>query len=78
MTTVSVKEARANISLLLDRAEHGEEIMVTRHGKEIARIVGAVTHKNDMPRLGAFRKTIKVTGMPLSRSVMMNRREERN
>jgi prevent-host-death family protein len=38
MTYVSVAEARARFTELLRLAETGEEIVVTRHGKEIAQI----------------------------------------
>ena len=37
---VSVAEAKAKFSELLKRAEAGEEIVVTRHGKPVA-IIGA-------------------------------------
>jgi prevent-host-death family protein len=36
---VSVAEAKAKFSDLLKRAEGGEEIAVTRHGKVVARLV---------------------------------------
>jgi prevent-host-death family protein len=32
-------EAKNTLSALLDLAESGEEIIITRHGKEVARIV---------------------------------------
>ena len=32
-------EAKNKLGTLLDRAEHGEEITITRHGKPIARLV---------------------------------------
>jgi prevent-host-death family protein len=37
---VSVAEAKAKFSELLKRAEAGEEIVVTRHGKPVATIAG--------------------------------------
>ncbi|MCM2475888.1 type II toxin-antitoxin system prevent-host-death family antitoxin [Rhizobium sp. CG5] len=36
---VSITEAKANLADLLHRAEAGEEVIVTRRGKQIARIV---------------------------------------
>lgn len=39
MSTVSLAEAKAHLSDLVARAEAGEEITVTRHGKAVARIV---------------------------------------
>ncbi|MBF0665293.1 MAG: type II toxin-antitoxin system prevent-host-death family antitoxin [Brevundimonas sp.] len=38
MTRVSVSEAKARFTELLRKVEGGEEVVVTRHGKEIAQI----------------------------------------
>ena len=38
MHSVSVAELRADISHYLDRVEHGEEIIITRRGKVVARL----------------------------------------
>ncbi|MGD9508826.1 MAG: type II toxin-antitoxin system Phd/YefM family antitoxin [Geminicoccaceae bacterium] len=37
---VSVAEAKAHLSELLDRVEQGEEIVITRRGKPVARVSG--------------------------------------
>lgn len=39
MTTTSVSEARATLPELLDRVAAGEEITITRHGREVAVLV---------------------------------------
>lgn len=39
MVTVGVFEAKTKLSELLDRVAQGEEIMITRHGKPVARLV---------------------------------------
>lgn len=39
MATLSASEARATLPHLLDRVEAGEEIIVTRHGRQVAVIV---------------------------------------
>jgi prevent-host-death family protein len=39
-------EAKNKFGHLLDLVEHGEEVMITRHGKEVARIVPARPHIN--------------------------------
>ena len=36
-------EAKNKLGMLLDRVEHGEEIIITRHGKPIARLVPHAT-----------------------------------
>ena len=40
--TVGIFEAKQKLSELVERASHGEEIVITRHGKERARLVGAL------------------------------------
>jgi prevent-host-death family protein len=39
MTIIAAFEAKTKFSELLDRVERGEEIIVTRHGKRVARII---------------------------------------
>ena len=43
---VTSAEAKAHLSALITEAEAGAEITVTRHGKPVARIVGAPTKVN--------------------------------
>ena len=39
MITVGSFEAKTHLSALLDRVAEGEEVVITRHGKPIARLV---------------------------------------
>jgi prevent-host-death family protein len=39
MSEVGSFEAKNKFSALLDRAEHGEEIVITRHGRPVAKLV---------------------------------------
>lgn len=39
MITVGAFEAKTHLSALLERVENGEEIVITRHGKPLARLV---------------------------------------
>ncbi|MBS4099135.1 MAG: type II toxin-antitoxin system prevent-host-death family antitoxin [Sulfuricella sp.] len=39
MQTVNVREAREKISQLLDAVANGEEVMIFRHGKPVAKLV---------------------------------------
>lgn len=41
MITVGAFEAKTHLSSLLDRVAAGEEVVITKHGKPIARLVGA-------------------------------------
>lgn len=59
MTRVSVAEAKNHLSELIARAEAGEEISVTRHGKPVARLVAAMVIDPEEQRARvekAFRK----------------------
>lgn len=39
MRTVGAFEAKTHLSALLEEVERGEEVVITRHGKAIARLV---------------------------------------
>jgi len=39
MITVGAFEAKTKLSELLDRVERGEEVLITRHGEPVARLV---------------------------------------
>ncbi len=39
MLSVGIFEAKAQLSQLIDRVVQGEEVLVTRHGKPVARLV---------------------------------------
>jgi prevent-host-death family protein len=41
MVTVGAFEAKTHLSSLLDRVAGGEEVVITRHGKPVARLVNA-------------------------------------
>lgn len=41
MKHVGIFEAKTNLSSLVDQVEKGQEIVITRHGKPVARLVRA-------------------------------------
>ncbi len=43
MITVGAFEAKTHLSALLDRVAAGEEVVITKHGKPVARLIGAQT-----------------------------------
>jgi prevent-host-death family protein len=43
MITVGAFEAKTHLSALLERVAGGEEVVITKHGKPIARLVRAAT-----------------------------------
>jgi len=77
MEEVSVKEARERISLLLDRTQKGEEILISRRGKKVARLVPVGVSEKRLPDLSAFRASIAVNGASLSQTVVDSRDMER-
>jgi len=46
---VSITELRTEISLLTQMAHSGEEIIITHHKKDLAKIVPVGTYKSDLP-----------------------------
>jgi prevent-host-death family protein len=76
MLEINVKEARSRLSSLLNRVERGEEVIITRRGKKIARLVPTESHGR-LPSLKDFRAEIDVSGQPISQTVVDQRDEER-
>lgn len=52
MTTVSVTEAKAQLSRLLNRVVMGEEFVITRHGKAVAMLVPLSDRDRHRARVG--------------------------
>ena len=54
---VPIAEAKAKFSELVKRVEAGEEVLVTRHGKVVARLAPPVAeHVEKKALLGAFKE----------------------
>lgn len=62
MKHVGIKQARQELPDLIDRAEAGEEIMITRQGKPVAKLIAAPKVLKALPSLVQFRKQIGATG----------------
>jgi prevent-host-death family protein len=77
MTEISTKRARGDLSSLLKRVEKGEEVIISRRGKQVARIVPIQTRAKHLPSLKKFRDEIRLRGGPLSQTVIRARTEER-
>ena len=78
MRSVNIREARKRLSDIVDAAEQGESILITRHGKEVARIEPACpTRGEPLPDLSAFRASIRSKGKSLSKTVVAARRHGR-
>jgi len=70
---IGIKQARQELPGLIDRAEAGEEVIITRQGKPVARLVAAPKTLKPLPSLHDFRSNIKA-GTPAAQLL----REERN
>ena len=60
MRAMSLAQAKAHLSELLNTVESGEEVVITRHGRPIARVVPASPLKQVLPlqRLAELRQQI--------------------
>jgi prevent-host-death family protein len=56
MITVGAFEAKTKFSELLDRVERGEEVIVTRHGKQVARMTRPAQQKSSDDLLAEFKR----------------------
>jgi len=74
---INVKEARTKLSFLLDCVEEGEEVIITRHGKDVACLVSPKNTTNKLPSLKKFRFSIGIKGDPMSEMVIRERKKER-
>lgn len=68
MITIGAFEAKTHLSSLLDRVASGEEVVITKHGKPVARLVSAVVMDRDrindaVEKLKALRKSTSLGGL---------------
>lgn len=57
---VSVTEAKARLSALIDRAVAGEEIVITRPGRPVAKLVGADALREPR-KLGLLKGRVRIS-----------------
>ncbi len=78
MRSVNIKEARRTLPDLVDAVERGQSVLITRHGKEVARLGSPAGEAGGpLPDLTAFRASIIIKGKPLSKMVTESRRQAR-
>jgi len=79
MQTISARQARERFSELLNAAARGETVAISRHGKEVARIVPpGRKQRRKPPSMEEFRATIALKGKPMSDEISAMRDEERS
>ncbi|HEX2500374.1 MAG TPA: type II toxin-antitoxin system prevent-host-death family antitoxin [Methylomirabilota bacterium] len=76
MRTAGVREARQNLSALLDEVKKGREVVITERGRPVAKLVPADRpRRNGVPDLAAFRRTMPALDPPLSTTVQEDRED---
>jgi len=75
MVTVSLAEAKARLSALVDKAEAGEEIVITRHGKPVAQLSPAKKPKLAVGSLAEIRAKLPYSKVP-SAALLRKMRDE--
>ncbi|MAO64190.1 MAG: hypothetical protein CL666_04255 [Balneola sp.] len=80
MKKVPVNKVREQLAKYLTEAERGEEVIITKHNKPIAKLVNyeepKTNQKKKFPDMDEFRKSLKVKGSVLETLLEM-RNEER-
>jgi prevent-host-death family protein len=72
MRSAGVREARQNLTGLLDDIRKGREVVITEHGRPIARLV-PIKPRRPFPNLAAVRRKAKPVEPPLSQAVLDDR-----
>jgi prevent-host-death family protein len=79
MKQVGAFEAKNKLSALLDLVERGEEVVITRHGKEVARLVPPKRrHSVEEARaaMERLRARAKARGLKISVEEILEMRDE--
>jgi len=76
MKRAGVREARQNLSALLEEVKKGREILITDRGKPVARLAPPVRRAaRRFPDRSAFRKTMPRLDPPLSQTIIEDRED---
>jgi prevent-host-death family protein len=76
MRTAGVCEARQNLSALLDEVKKGGEIVITEHGRPVARLVPLNRPSGKrLPDFATIRRRMPVFDPPLSASLAEDRED---
>ena len=86
MISVGIKELKAKLSSYVDRVRHGEEVVITEHGKEVALVIPISRERKALKSLidsgkakwsggkPAGLDNVKIKGKSLSKTVLEERR----
>ena len=74
MRKAGIREARQNLSELIEDVKKGREIVITDRGRPVARLVPPTpSSAGRFPDLRAFRRAMPVLSPPLSASIAEDR-----
>jgi prevent-host-death family protein len=69
VTEINVMEARQSFRAVLERVAAGEEVVLLRHGKPVARLVPPEPAAERLPSMIRLRASIRIAGRPLSAEI---------
>jgi prevent-host-death family protein len=81
LASIGAYDAKTRLSELLDRVERGEQIVITRHGKPIARLVPEGGHDREaalaaIEELARYRNELAARGIRLTTEEILALRDE--
>ncbi len=56
--TITIDEAQARLSELIDRLQPGEEVIITRDSKPVAKLTAEMKAERPAPKLGTLKGTV--------------------
>ncbi len=79
MSTISLAEAKTHLSQLVEQAAGGEDVVITRRGRPVARITSLETpgKRIDVAELRALTSTMSMQSEPSADFIRRMRDEER-
>lgn len=77
MKKVTLTAARRRFGALLDEVAAGEEIVLVRRGRPVARLVPIRDDEKRLPSLDEFRRSIELHGPTLGEDLAAARTDER-
>jgi prevent-host-death family protein len=76
MPTISLAKAKAHLSELIDRVQAGEQVVITRHGRPVARLLPELAPKKPVRSLAKLRASLPRLDPPLSETLRQMRDEQ--
>ena len=75
MYSVSVAEAKARFSEILGHVEEGDEVVITRRGRPVARLAALTKPLKSVKSLASFRESMPAAKTPAAKMIRRMRDE---